>query len=35
VHAGDVVGSLEQETFRMQAAAERYVQVFAALWNAQ
>jgi hypothetical protein len=35
VHAGDVVGSFEQETSRMQAAAERYVQVFAALWNAQ
>jgi hypothetical protein len=34
VHAGNVVGSLEQETSRMQAAAERYVEVFAALWNA-
>jgi Mus7/MMS22 family len=31
---GVVVGSPEQEMCRMQAAAERYVRVFAAAWNA-
>jgi hypothetical protein len=34
VRAGDVVGSLEQETSRMQAAAQRYVAAFAKFWNA-
>jgi hypothetical protein len=34
VHGGGV-GSWEQEMFHMQTAAEKYVRVFAALWNVQ
>lgn len=35
VHAAGDIGSLEQETYLMQAAARRYVQAFAQGWNPQ